>query len=50
MVSAVNRILSDPILAQTLSENARRKAETFDWSFVRPQWEKLLLEVCSLHA
>ncbi len=50
MASSVQRILNEPGLAQRLLQNARRKAERFDWSIVMPQWEKLLLEVCSLHA
>ena len=45
MAAAVRRILREPGLAARLSENARRKAERFDWSIVLPQWEQLLLEV-----
>lgn len=45
MAAAVRRILTEPGLAARLSENARRKAEQFDWSIVLPQWEQLLLEV-----
>ncbi len=45
MAAAVRRILTEPGLAARLSENARRKAEQFDWSIVLPQWEELLLEV-----
>jgi glycosyltransferase involved in cell wall biosynthesis len=39
---AVRRILTDPGLASTISANARRKAEHFDWSIVLPQWKSLL--------
>ena len=42
MAAAIRRILTQPALAQRLSWNARRKAETFDWSQVLPQWEDLL--------
>ena len=45
IVSAIQRILSDPALASTLSRNGRKKAETFDWSMVLPQWENLYKEV-----
>lgn len=45
MAAAVRRILRESGLAAHLSENARRKAEQFDWSIVLPQWERLLLEV-----
>ena len=45
MAAAVRRTLTEPGLAARLSENARRKAEQFDWSIVLPQWEKLLMEV-----
>lgn len=45
MAAAVRRILTEPGLAGHLSENARRKAERFDWSIVLPHWEQLLLEV-----
>ena len=45
MAAAVRRILIDPELAAALSCNARRKAETFDWSIILPQWESLLREV-----
>jgi glycosyltransferase involved in cell wall biosynthesis len=45
MAAAVRRILTEPDLAQRLSENARQKAEGFDWSVVLPQWEELLTEL-----
>lgn len=41
MAAAVRRILAEPGLAEKLSENARKKAEEFDWSVVLPQWEHL---------
>jgi glycosyltransferase involved in cell wall biosynthesis len=42
MAAAVRRILSDPGLAEHLSQNARRKAEQFDWSQILPRWENVL--------
>jgi len=42
MAEAILRILNDPVLAEKLSTNARKKAELFDWSIVLPKWEKLL--------
>jgi len=41
MADAIRRIMSEPGLAGKLSANARRKAESFDWSVVLPQWEAL---------
>jgi glycosyltransferase involved in cell wall biosynthesis len=45
MAAAVARILRDPALAERLSTNARKKAETFSWERVLDRWEDLLLEV-----
>lgn len=45
MAAAVNRLLTEPVLAERLSRNARRKAESFDWSAVLPQWKTLLRRV-----
>jgi glycosyltransferase involved in cell wall biosynthesis len=45
MADAVIRLVNEPQLAATLSRNARRLAESFDWSVVLPQWSALLREV-----
>jgi glycosyltransferase involved in cell wall biosynthesis len=45
MAAAVRRLLTEPGLAGRLSSNARRKAETFDWSHVWPLWRDLLVRV-----
>ena len=45
MAGAVRRILTDSALARNLSQNARRKAEQFDWSVVLPKWMSILKEV-----
>lgn len=45
MAENVSRILQDAKLAAGLSENARKKAEQFDWDVVLPQWEQLFIEV-----
>ena len=42
MAAAIRRILTEPGLAGRLSEQARKKAERFDWSRIMPQWESLL--------
>lgn len=47
MALAVLRVLTEPGLAARLSQNARHKADTFDWANVLPLWEKLFLEVAS---
>jgi glycosyltransferase involved in cell wall biosynthesis len=45
MSDAVLRLLLEPNLAGELSANARRKAESFDWSVVLPQWENIFLSL-----
>ena len=45
MSGAVRRILNRPELGKGLSENARKKAEGFDWNLVLPKWENLFLAV-----
>ena len=45
MAAAIRRLLTDSQLARRLSENARRKAEQFDWPVILPQWEALLTNV-----
>ena len=45
MADAIRKILTQPDLAARLSANARKKAETFDWSVVLPQWEELFLSL-----
>ena len=42
MAVAVGRILREPALANTLSQNARRRAEDFDWPNVLLEWESLI--------
>jgi glycosyltransferase involved in cell wall biosynthesis len=44
LAAAIRRILTEPELAQRLSENAHRKASQFDWNEVLPQWVKLLTQ------
>lgn len=45
MAAAVRRLLTEPGLAERLSRNARRKAESFDWAAILPQWKALLQRV-----
>ena len=42
MAKAIRRVLTEPVLSQRLSYNARKKAEQFDWSIILPAWERLL--------
>jgi len=35
------RIFTDPTLADSLSKNARKKAEEYDWELIREKWIKL---------
>jgi len=44
MAVAVERVLTEPDLAERLSGNARAKAEQYDWTAVLPRWEELLME------
>lgn len=41
MANAVQRLITEDGLGKRLSENARKKAELYDWSNILPQWEKL---------
>jgi len=50
MANAVRRILTEPGLAARLSSNARRKAESFDWSVVLPELERELKRAASREA
>jgi glycosyltransferase involved in cell wall biosynthesis len=45
MAAAIHRVLTEPGLAERLSENAHLKAKQFDWSVVLPEWQRLFLEV-----
>lgn len=47
MADAVSRILAEPKLAASLSENARKKAEGFSWSKILPVWEELFQSLIS---
>lgn len=48
MAQAVQRILTEPGLAEKLSRNARRNAEKFDWSMILPQWVRLVNQILEL--
>jgi len=41
-VDCLSSLLSTPELVQHIAENARIKAETFDWNTVKKSWEELL--------
>jgi glycosyltransferase involved in cell wall biosynthesis len=49
MAVAVERILTEPDLAEKLSRNARKKAESFDWSIILPKWIELFESVANQH-
>ncbi|MFN2386440.1 MAG: glycosyltransferase family 4 protein [Thermoanaerobaculia bacterium] len=42
MASAVERVLTEPGLAERLSRSGRAKAERLDWARILPEWEDLL--------
>lgn len=45
MATAVERLLTEPGLAERISRNALTKVENFDWAIVHRQWEKLFLDI-----
>jgi len=45
MVNAIKSILEDPEFAMRISQNARKTAESHDWSNVIPEWDTLLSNV-----
>lgn len=45
MAAAIKKILTNHLLAETLSNNARLRAAHYDWSLILPQWLTLLQEV-----
>lgn len=45
MAQSVRHLIEEPGLAERLSKNARKFAETHDWSVVLPMWESLFQEV-----
>ena len=47
MANAVLRLFTDQELAQRISKNGRRLAESFDWGIVLPQWERLFSQVAA---
>jgi L-malate glycosyltransferase len=38
MASAIKRVIKDPALCKALSQNGRKKAETFTWDAIKEQW------------
>jgi glycosyltransferase involved in cell wall biosynthesis len=47
MAAAVRRLLTQPELAQRLSENGRRLAEESSWTRVLPLWESMFRDMMS---
>jgi glycosyltransferase involved in cell wall biosynthesis len=45
MADSVQRLLTEPGLAEKLSCNARKKIEQLDWKIIFPHWEKLFTEM-----
>lgn len=48
MVEAIHRLLREPDLAERLSANGRRLAESSSWEQVRPQWERVFADLMAL--
>jgi glycosyltransferase involved in cell wall biosynthesis len=42
MAGAIQRLLTEPGLAERLSRSARARAEGFDWAVILPRWIELL--------
>ncbi|MDX5325339.1 MAG: glycosyltransferase [Bacteroidota bacterium] len=45
MTQAIEKVLQDPQFATTLSRNARKKAETWDWEVVKQRWNQLFTDI-----
>ena len=43
MVEKIVQIITNPLKTEEICNNARRKAESFDWETVKEQWEKVLV-------
>ncbi|WP_420573574.1 glycosyltransferase family 4 protein [Kordia sp.] len=43
MIFHIKKMVVTPQIAQKLSENGRKKAETFNWEVVKEQWKDLLV-------
>ncbi|MCH2195586.1 glycosyltransferase family 4 protein [Kordia sp.] len=43
MIFHIKKLVTTPEIAQQLSQNARKKAESFDWEIVKEQWKSLLM-------
>jgi glycosyltransferase involved in cell wall biosynthesis len=50
MANAAGRIMTEPRLAERLSQNARKKVEQYDWSVILPQWEDLFFDITRMNA
>jgi L-malate glycosyltransferase len=42
MAQAIKKILNDPALCRTLSQNGRKKAEGFSWDAIKDQWFEVI--------
>jgi glycosyltransferase involved in cell wall biosynthesis len=42
MYNAIIQLLTESILIEQITKNARKKVESFDWSFVREKWLKII--------
>jgi len=45
MSKKVSRLFEDKDFTDKLSRNARKKAESFSWSYIEPQWKNLFEEL-----
>jgi len=42
MVEKIDYLISNPLQAKAMAQNARKKAESFDWEVVKEEWLKIL--------
>ena len=42
MAEKIDYLVSNPVQAKAMAQNARKKAESFDWEMVKKQWLKIL--------
>ncbi len=42
MITKIEELLNNPNLSKNLSTNARKKADTYAWSVIKEQWDKVI--------
>jgi len=45
MSEKIEILLTNPALCKTLSNNGRKKADTYDWKVIKGQWDKVIKDI-----